>query len=64
MVNIQQSLQLLRLFPMRLERFVFLILLLNDLRLGLSLLIFLSFDHLYGPRYLIHNMKFIKKSEA
>ena len=54
MVYIQQSLQLLQLFPMRLERFVFLILLLNDfIRLGLSLLILLSFDHMYGPRYLI-----------
>ena len=64
MINGQHTAKLLRLFPMRLERFVFLILLLNDLRLGLSLSIFLSFDHLYGPRYLIHDMKFIKKSEA
>ena len=30
-----------------------LILLLNDLRRGLSLSILLSFDHMYGPRYLI-----------
>ena len=53
MVHIQQSLQLLQLFPMRLERFVFLILLLNDLRLGLSLSILLSVAHIYSPRYLI-----------
>ena len=52
-VYIQQSLQLLQLFSMRLERFVFLILLLNDLRLGLSLSILLSVAHIYSPRYLI-----------